>query len=66
MPFASVRKTPMATAQPSDAAVFPAIGGSREAARNVRLDWDSATGKATLVWDPAENEALNWWRIRFF
>ena len=49
----------------SDAAMVQ--GGVRgEAANNVRLEWDSGTGRATLVWDATENEGLKWWHIRFY
>ena len=48
----------------SDTAI--SLGGSREIANNVRLEWDSGTGKATLVWDGATNGALKWWYIRFY
>ena len=38
---------------------------ARAPARNVSLEWDATTMKATLVWDPTEDANLRWWSIFF-
>ena len=47
----------------SDPAVDAEAG--RVPARNVSLEWDAATSKATLVWDETDDADLRWWSIYF-